>query len=231
MIWLACILGAYFVGSIPFGVYIGRARGIDIRQHGSRNIGATNVGRVLGRKFGVLCFVLDFLKGAVPVVTAGILNSTFGKQVEHLTTSEMLAWLAVVAATVIGHMFSVFLRFGGGKGVATGLGAMLAMSQVLTFPAMGAIVVWYAALRMLKYVALASILAVTSLPIFYLLTIIPHDAMQQPFSHTLRQLMHGWPPLAGTALIAALVIYRHRGNIARMRRGEEPRAWEQKSEE
>jgi acyl phosphate:glycerol-3-phosphate acyltransferase len=231
MTWLACIVGAYLIGSIPFGVYIGRARGIDIRQHGSKNIGATNVGRVLGKKFGVLCFALDFLKGAGPVIGAGLLNHTLGREVQDLSIAQLCGWLGVVAATVIGHMFSIFLRFGGGKGVATGLGAMLAMWQVLTFPAMGAIVVWYAALRMFKYVALASMLAVASLPLFYLLTIIPHDAMQKPGSYTLQRLAHGWPPLAGTALIAALVIYRHRGNIARMRRGEEPRAWEQKQDD
>ena len=230
MNWLACMIGAYLIGSIPFGVFIGRARGIDIRQHGSKNIGATNVGRVLGKKFGVLCFVLDFLKGAAPVIGAGLWNQTLGLEVQKLSTAQLCGWLGVVGATVVGHMFSIFLRFGGGKGVATGLGAMLAMWQVLTFPAMGAIVVWYAALRMFKYVALASMLAVASLPVFYLLTIIPQDAMQRPLSYTIERLSHGWPPFAGTAIIAALVIYRHRGNIARMRRGQEPRAWEHKAD-
>ena len=78
--WMLCVASAYLVGSIPFGVLIGRAKGIDIRQHGSRNVGATNVSRVLGRRLGILCFTLDFLKGAGPVVVAGMLQGVFGSE-------------------------------------------------------------------------------------------------------------------------------------------------------
>ena len=224
--WVILIAVAYLVGSIPFGVLIGRAKGIDIRAHGSQNIGATNVGRVLGKKLGVLCFVLDFLKGAGPVLLAGYLNGIIGHTPNGLSALEMWLWLAVAAATVIGHMFSVFLAFRGGKGVATGFGSIAAMWPLLTLPAIGALVVWYAVLRIFKYVSLASILAVISLPLGYLLSAIPRDAQDQTLTYTLHALLHASPPFFGTALIAVLVVYRHRGNISRLRRGEEPKIGE-----
>ncbi len=222
--WIICIIGAYLIGSIPFGVFIGRAKGIDIRQHGSKNIGATNVARVLGKRLGTLCFLLDVLKGAVPVIVAGIQNDVLGRQARELSTQQMWLWLAVAIATVLGHMFSIFLRFGGGKGVATGCGAMLAMWPLLTLPAIGALIVWYVALRLFKYVSLASILASISLPIGYLAAAIPRDATQHSLSHTIDQLLHASPPFVGTTIIALLVVYRHRSNIARLRRGEEPKS-------
>ena len=221
--WVILIGAAYLIGSIPFGVLIGRARGIDIRAHGSKNIGATNVARVLGKKLGMLCFVLDFLKGAGPVLAAGCACGVIGRSPIDLTTPQMWLWLAVAAATVIGHMFSIFLGFRGGKGVATGFGSIAAMWPLLTLPAIGALVVWYAALRIFKYVSLASILAVMSLPLGYLLSVIPRDAQDQPLSYTLHHLWHASPPFFGTAVIALLVVYRHRGNIARLRRGDEPK--------
>jgi glycerol-3-phosphate acyltransferase PlsY len=221
--WLLCILGAYLVGSIPFGVIIARARGIDIRQHGSKNIGATNVGRVLGRKFGAICFVLDVLKGAAPVVAAGVIHDVLGRHPSQLTSAQMWLWLAVAAAAVIGHMYSMFLRFSGGKGVATGFGAIVGMWQVLTLPGLAAIVIWYFTLRVTKYVSVASMLAAMSLPATYLLTVIPAHAQDQPLRETFLHLRHAAPPFVGTLLIALLVVWKHRGNIARLRRGDEPR--------
>ena len=135
----------------------------------------------------------------------------------------MWLWLAVAGAAVLGHMCSPWLRFGGGKGVATGFGAMLAMFPLLTFPALAALVVWYACLRLTRYVSLASIAGAASLPVWYLVWVIPRDAEQQPFQHTLQRLAHAWPPLVVTAALAALVLYKHRSNLARLRRGEEPK--------
>lgn len=230
MSWIACILGAYLVGSLPFGVLIGRWRGVDIRQHGSKNVGATNVGRLLGRRFGVLCFFLDFLKGAAPVFTAGWIHGLIWRDLRAIppdamaiTANEMWLWLFVAAAAVLGHMYSIFLRFGGGKGVATGFGAMFAMWPVLTFPAVGALVVWYFMLRMKRYMSLAAITAASSLPLWYLLQILPPDALDRPLAHTLTAIEAHWPPLPVTALLAAMVIYRHSSNIGRIMRGEEPR--------
>jgi glycerol-3-phosphate acyltransferase PlsY len=187
VLWLWCILAAYLIGATPVGVLIGRAKGINIRQHGSRNIGATNVGRVLGKKFGVLCFVMDFLKGIVPVAGAGAVNHVLGLSAEELTSTQMWLWMAVAAAAVLGHMNSMWLRFGGGKGVATGFGAIIAMFNVLTLPALAAVVVWYVALRLSKYVSLASMLAVLTIPVSYLISVIPPHATNQPLATTMRK--------------------------------------------
>ncbi|MHC4711631.1 MAG: glycerol-3-phosphate acyltransferase [Planctomycetota bacterium] len=153
-VWIVCIVGAYLIGSIPFGVLIGRVRGVDILQHGSKNPGATNVARLLGRPLGAVCFVLDMGKGAGPVLVAGSIFNLLGRrpasldpEVAVLSQTEMWLWLAVACAAIAGHMCSPFLAFRGGKGVATGFGAMVAMWPVLTFPALGAIVVWYGVLR------------------------------------------------------------------------------------
>src|SRR5260370_28616342 len=110
-------LAAYFIGAIPFGYLVARSRGVDIMRQGSGNIGATNVGRVLGRGYGILVFVLDFLKGALPVVGAKAVAP------DGLLPPDSLPVAAGVAA-FLGHLFPIYLRFRGGKGVATGAGAV-----------------------------------------------------------------------------------------------------------
>src|SRR6266446_5037895 len=120
MDWLIILLtplAGYLIGSIPFGYLVARSRGVDIFRHGSGNIGATNVGRVLGKRFGIFVFVLDFAKGAVPT---GIARSVAG-------SAEDLLPVAAALAAVIGHMFPVYLRFKGGKGVATGAGVVFVL--------------------------------------------------------------------------------------------------------
>jgi glycerol-3-phosphate acyltransferase PlsY len=221
--WIVCIVGAYLIGAIPFGVMIGRARGVDIRLQGSGNVGATNVGRLLGKPLGVLCFALDTAKGMAPVLVAGSMFDLLGRrpasldpEVAVLSPDETWLWLAVAGAAVAGHMWSPFLAFRGGKGVATGFGAMVAMWPVLTFPALGAIVVWYGVLRLTRYVSLASMLAAISVPLGYAVCV------RDPAELT-NHLLTAWPPLAVTALMAFVVVYKHRGNIARLRRGEEPK--------
>jgi glycerol-3-phosphate acyltransferase PlsY len=219
MTWVLCILGAYLVGSVPFGVLIGRARGVDIRQHGSKNIGATNVMRVLGRRLGYLCFALDVTKGAGPVIVAGVVNGVIGRKPAELTQSDMWLWLAVAMAAVLGHMFSLFLKFRGGKGVATGFGSMVAMWPLLTIVSLCALVVWYFVLRTTRYVAVASMAAALSLPVAYALSVIPPD-----FGTVAPVLLHASPPFIVTTAMALLVVFKHRGNIARLWRGEEPQA-------
>jgi len=222
--WLAVIFGAYLAGSIPFGVIIGKMKGVDIRAHGSKNPGATNVARVLGKQLGILCFALDFLKGAVPVIVAGVLFETLNHRVADMTMFEQWMWLCVAVAAVLGHMFSIFLGFHGGKGVATAFGAMLAMWPVLSLPALGAMVVWYAAVRLTHYVSVASMLAAVSVPIGYLFAHMPQQAFDQPWADTIATLKHASPAFIVTTLLALTVIWKHRGNIARLRRGEEPKA-------
>lgn len=227
---IACLVGAYLLGSVPFGVIIGRARGVNIMAEGSRNPGATNVARLLGKRLGAVCLVLDMLKGAVPVIVVGVLFDLLGKRpagldpdVAVLTAGQMWTWLAVACAAVAGHMYSPFLGFRGGKGVATGFGGMVVMWEVLTFPALGAIVVWYGVLRFTRYVSAASMLAAICLPLGYAVSVLPRDALNLPLADSLSQLRAGWPPLAVTALMAVAVVYKHRANIGRIRRGEEPK--------
>jgi glycerol-3-phosphate acyltransferase PlsY len=157
------------------------------------------------------------------VAGAGVINHVFGRSAEELTSTQMWLWMAVAAAAVLGHMYSIWLRFGGGKGVATGFGAIIAMFNVLTLPALAAVVVWYVTLRLSKYVSLASMLAVLTIPVSYLISVIPPHATNQPLATTFKEIWHASPPLFGTLAIALLVIWRHRGNIRRLRRGEEPK--------
>jgi glycerol-3-phosphate acyltransferase PlsY len=222
--WAAAMVCAYVVGSIPFGVIIGKARGIDIRAHGSRNPGATNVARVLGKKLGLLCFALDFLKGAVPVLVAGVVFHVINTPVAALSVSAQWCWLGVAVASVVGHMFSLFLGFRGGKGVATSFGALMAMWPLLTIPALGAMVVWYAAVRLTHYVSVASMAAALSLPVGYLLAHPLSKVLDQPWPDTWAAIEHSSPALMVTSLLALVVIWKHRGNIARLKRGEEPKA-------
>jgi glycerol-3-phosphate acyltransferase PlsY len=222
--WAAAIAGAYLIGSIPFGVIIGNMKGIDIRAHGSCNPGATNVARVLGKKLGLICFALDFLKGALPVLVSGFAFEVVGKPVTALSIAQQWMWLGVAVAAVLGHMYSIFIGFRGGKGVATAFGAMLTMWPVLTLPTLGAMVVWYAAVRLTHYVSIASMLAALSVPIGYLLAHMPQQAFDQPWADTYASLMHSSPAFIVTSLLALVVVWKHRGNIARLRRGEEPKA-------
>jgi acyl phosphate:glycerol-3-phosphate acyltransferase len=221
-VWIIAVVSAYLAGSIPFGLLIARLVGdIDIREHGSKNIGATNVGRVLGRRWGLLCFVLDVLKGAAPVLVAGALTGVLGREPGALAQSEMWWWMAVAMAATLGHIFPVYIGFHGGKGVATGFGALAAMWPLMTLPAFTALVVWYATLRLTKYVSIASMLAASAVPACYALTV-----MGAHLEGAGERLWHASPPLFVTIALAAVVIWKHRANIARIRRGEEPRAGE-----
>lgn len=220
-IWIAGILVSYVFGSIPFGVLLGAIRGVDIRAHGSKNIGATNVGRVLGKPLGILCFFLDFLKGAIPVATIGMITGVLGKPILAIEQTELWLWLAVAMASVLGHMFSIFLKLRGGKGVATGFGAMVAMWPVLTLPALGALVVWFAVIKIVRIMSVASMCGVVAVPIGFALTLIP------PSGEDIGpRLQHGVPGLIVTTALALLVIWRHRSNIKRLMSGDEPHVGE-----
>jgi len=150
MIWLSIPL-AYLVGSVPFAVLAGRARGVDLRAHGSGNLGATNAIRVLGPAVGIPVLVADILKG---VVSAAWLPALFG-------ATDEATRLACGAAAVLGHVFPVFLGFRGGKGVATAGGAFLALAPAATGVALAVFVV---VLLFGRFVSLASVLAAVALP-------------------------------------------------------------------
>lgn len=212
-IWLA---GAYLLGSIPFGLLIGLARGVDIRESGSGNVGATNAGRVLGKGWGLLCFLLDVLKGLVPTLGYGLWAGLAGITTEpgESRTLEALAWMAVAAAAVFGHVFPIWLKFKGGKGVATGLGVLLGFWPVLTLPGVAAGLLWVALVKLNGYVSLASVAASAALPV---LAIISGLCWQRDSGEI--------AVYAGVcAVLAVLIAVRHRGNLRRLREGTEPKA-------
>jgi glycerol-3-phosphate acyltransferase PlsY len=214
---LALIL-AYLVGSIPFGLLIGFAKGVDIRAHGSGNIGATNAIRVLGKKLGALCFALDVLKGLLPTLLLGLWLGVAGNRLP--TTGEAFVHLGLAACAMLGHIFPVWLKFKGGKGVATGFGATLGVWPQMTIPALGALVVWIVCARITRYVSLSSIVAGVCLPVFVVIGAMlagPEGASRIEFAS------RAWPYWTVGLLLALLVIVRHRANIGRLRAGTEPK--------
>lgn len=203
---------AYLAGSIPFGYLIARSQGVDIFKAGSGNIGATNVRRVLGRGPGNLCFALDVLKGLVPTLAAGLALGTLGNI--EASQSQVWLWLLSPVAAVVGHMYSPWLGFRGGKGVATGLGALLGVYWVLTFSVLGALVVWLVIVRIWRYVSLGSICAAVSVPVWAL--VFPLGYYQGFEPTTL-------PMVVVAMLLAGFVVAKHRANLARILSGTEHR--------
>ena len=188
MIVLACLL-AYIIGSIPNGLIVSRVvAGIDIRQYGSHNIGATNVWRTLGKGPGAAVFLLDFIKG--------ILGVLFG----YLLVGTPLAMIFGGMAAIIGHSLPMFLRFHGGKGVATGLGVIAFLMPKVTIVVF---LVWLAIVLVTRYVSLGSIIAAALVPILAWL-----------FSYPIEYFVFG-------LLAAVLIIVRHKTNIVRLLNGTE----------
>ncbi len=188
---VAVVVLAYLMGSIPSGLLVGRAfTGKDVRDVGSGNIGAANVSRLGGFRLAAFVLVLDLLKGVIPVVIGRLIG---------LSSIELCA---VAAAAVLGHDFSLFLKFKGGKGVATTLGVVLALSPVV---AVVAALVWLLVLGISKYSSLASLVALFALPVIV-------AAADQPAQYV--------PLTLGLALLA---LYTHRDNVNRLNQGKESR--------
>jgi acyl phosphate:glycerol-3-phosphate acyltransferase len=194
--WLIPVI-AYLSGSIPFGYLIVRVRlRADVRSAGSGNIGAANVSRVAGKSAGILTLLLDTTKGYLPVLLAA-----------HVTHSSARWMILASVFAVIGHMFPVWLRFNGGKGVATGMGSLLPISAL----AIGlALLVWIVVVFLWRYSSLGSVAAAVVLPPLVYFLYAPG------FSPPL-------PVTMGTTLICSLVIVKHRGNIQRLLAGTENR--------
>lgn len=198
---LAGALG-YLLGSCPNGYLIGRARGIDIRRHGSGNIGATNALRVLGKKWGYLVFFLDALKGFLAVrITFHLADIVPG-----LRQPEIVGIIAAVAC-ILGHTFPVWLWFRGGKGVATSAGVLLGLMPIAV---VSVFIVWVMLFKLTRYVSIASIAAAAALPFFVAL-------------YLQIQALRGFSLLPFSILIAAVVVWRHRSNIQRLMNGKEQR--------
>lgn len=213
--WTISIFLAYVAGSIPFGVMIGKCSGVNIREHGSKNIGASNVARVLGKRLGALCFTLDLLKGAIPVGVVGLLAGTMGMKLDQIDTIDMLLWMAVALAALLGHMYSPWLRFGGGKGVATTFGGMVAMWPLLTVPVLLTFLAWVVTVSLWKMISLASLVAAALFPIMTFVWII---LLSEHGS-----LSNAWPILAITCGVAIIVLWKHRSNMQRIINKQEPR--------
>lgn len=200
-------LAGYGIGSIPFGVILARLHGVDLAKVGSGNVGATNVGRSLGRKWGYLCFVLDVAKALVPVLLAGALLRSRPGFPTHV---HQVAWLGVGVGVVLGHVFSVFLRFRGGKGVACSLGVVLGIWPYFTWAGLAALGVWVVVTLLSRYVSLGSVVAAVA---FVPLVV----AFNSRHLGEVTILL----PFAGA--IVVLILVRHRANIRRLLAGTENR--------
>ena len=211
--FLPLIIFAYLLGALPFGFLIGKAHGKDLRQIGSGNIGATNAARVLGKKWGIICFLLDVGKGLVPM----LLVPALGLIAQPLTTGQLVLWILVGVAAVLGHVFPVYLGFKGGKGVATSLGIVLGLWPYFTVCGIAVFVIWAATLAIWRYVSLSSIIAAVSFPLILIGCIISIE------SWSFNQL---WPLVVIAVLMAMLVIVRHRTNIVRLRNGSETKVFQ-----
>jgi len=205
------ILLAYLLGSVPFGLIIAKAHGKDLRSIGSGNIGATNVARALGRKWAYLCFLLDVLKGFIPTFLAMNLIRHW-HPAGPLPAELLWLWLATGIAAVLGHIYPVYLKFKGGKGVATSFGVALGIWPYYTLAALAALAVWVVVLLAFRYVSLASIVAALAFPAVLLLAVITLPAWQAA---------RPWPLLLVAAVIPLLVIWRHKQNVARLLSGTE----------
>lgn len=225
---VVAVIAAFLLGSIPFALLVGFTRGVDIRTVGSKNPGATNLGRALGFRYFLIAFILDALKGAAPTLAWGFYADLIPITPAELTSGKSLGWLAVVIAPVLGHMFSPWIGFKGGKGVATGLGALLGVWPFLTIPGLGAFVVFIATLAVWRYVGLSSSLAAGSLPLWtwYFFGLLSYQAAERGATELdtpTRPEIVSWPFLGITGLLAVFVIAKHRGNLERILRGSEPR--------
>jgi glycerol-3-phosphate acyltransferase PlsY len=180
---------AYLLGSIPFGYLAGRLRGVDIRKTGSRNTGATNVFRTLGRGMGIAVMAADILKGLAAVLIARALLDD--------------PWpLAAAALAVAGHVFPVWLRFRGGKGVAVAAGALIGVMPLVSLTL---VALWVAIVVTTRYVSLASVVCALALtPLAWLYG-------------------NDWPSIALAGVVALAILVRHRGNLKRLARGQELR--------
>jgi glycerol-3-phosphate acyltransferase PlsY len=197
------VIGSYLLGSIPAGYLAGQIAGIDIRKSGSGNIGATNVTRALGKRYGYPVFAVDFLKG-FGAVKISVWIATHVRP--EWSSPEMFGILAAISS-VIGHSFPVWLSFKGGKGVATSMGALFGL---MPFVALIAVAVWVITFEMTRYVSVASMTAALAVPISILILV--------PLKQT-----SGAALLYFSICLAALVIFRHRSNLCRLVRGTEPR--------
>lgn len=207
------IIAAYLLGSIPFGLLIAKAHGKDLRSIGSGNIGATNVSRALGRKWAYICFALDVLKGLIPMFVTMLITKPD-------SVLSLWLWLAVGCAAILGHIFPIYLRFKGGKGVATSFGVALGVWPYYTVCVLIAFGIWIAVVLIWRYVSLASIAA----SVAFIIALIAAIILKPKWEFT-----GLWPILITAVAIPVMVIVRHRENIKRLLTGTESKIRQSKS--
>ncbi len=212
MRFIILIIGSYLLGSIPFGLLIAKAHGKDLRSIGSGNIGATNVSRALGRKWAYICFGLDVLKGLLPMLATLSLARPLSPQSQTEGVVLLWLWLAVGCAAILGHIFPIYLKLRGGKGVATSFGVALGLWPYYTICASFAAAVWAVVVSIWRYVSLASIAASVTFPLVLILAIILTPGWD---------FVNLWPLLVAATAIPLMVIVRHRENIKRLIAGTE----------
>ena len=200
--YIVLVLCAYLLGSIPTGYLVARARGIDIRTVGSGNIGATNAFRVLGKPAGAFVLIMDGLKGyAACIWLTDFLMRAFDVQLEHPITERAFAGFAAI----LGHSFTCWLRFKGGKGIATSAGVYFAVAWLPVAISLGLWIVFFFATR---FVSVASIVAAVALPAGVWATFGNHKSVALGIA---------------TTALGAMVVWKHKGNIARLKAGTESR--------
>lgn len=200
--FVVVLAGSYLLGSIPFGYLIGRIAGIDIRKAGSGNIGATNVLRILGKRHGYPVFVLDFLKGFGAVKLSMLLAM---RPPPNWNSPELFGIIAAVSS-VVGHSYPPWLKFKGGKGVATSAGALFALTAIGGLIGLG---IWIIIFWLTRYVSVASVTAALVLPVVILVISWRNESAKAIFYFSV--------------CAAAVVIWRHRSNLFRLMHGTEPR--------
>lgn len=201
MTWLLIAVLSYFIGSIPSGYLVARSQGVDIRQHGSRNIGATNVLRVMGKKWGYLVFLCDSSKGFLAVKLGFLIAA-------HSLQSPVLGGVIAAIACILGHNYTLWLGFKGGKGIATSGGVILALFPIAVICCIA--IVWVIVFYSSKYVSLASIAAAVALP-FSVFLFVPKTETEF------------WVVFGFSLLVGLLAVWRHQSNIVRLMNGTETR--------
>ena len=222
------VIVSYLLGSIPSGLLISKSQGIDIREHGSKNIGATNVWRTMGKKWGLLAFLCDTFKGWLAVTVGVAIAARWGvtiplphghTEIKYLTSDY--AGIAAALGCIVGHNFPVWLRFKGGKGVATSLGVIIGMMPLVSIIIFA---IWGLVLKFSRYVSLASLVAALFLPIsvIALMFVGPSSGWAA---------VHGWGNFYFAVAAAGMVFKRHTANIGRLLNGTELRFGEKKAAE
>ncbi len=208
------IVAAYLIGSVPFGYIAGRLNGIDLREHGSRNIGATNAVRVLGKGWGIPVFFMDFLKGFAPLL---YMKYHLGGELAAFSPADMGWFLGVMFAVIMGHTFTCFLKFKGGKGVATTGGCLFAMSL---WVGGAALLFWIVSMVLTRYVSFSSIMAGVGMILAAGIELWSHDGAYSVADYMVLGLLF---------VILSLVTWKHRANLVRIVNGTEPKAFAPKN--